>query len=253
MFITWEKSIYKEIIREGAGPKVNTDDKVKIHYIIKLADNNSIIESTREKSDPLKFFVGNDDSPIEAIDIAVGTMKVGEISKFTVHDPKYAFGKKGHEPNVPPNAKIIIEIEIIDIMKTFSSASKAVEYADQLNDEASQNFKEHNVSQAIILYSNALNALEDYFGKSVLNMKLRTQKNLALMYSKNFDWKNCLIYADAALRIDPNDLKALMRKIEAHLGLNQKQKAKETIDYALNLTKNQKEYGVFLKILKDQF
>ena len=253
MYITWERSIYKEIIREGSGQKVNVDNKVKIHYEARLADNNFIFESTREKSEPYKFFVGNDDSPFDAIDIAVATMKVGEISKFTVLNPKYAFGKKGKEPDVPPNAKIIVEIEVIDIMKTFSSARKAVEYADKLNEEAAQNFKSHKVDEAINLYLNALGALEDYFGESVINMKVRTQKNLSLMYSKNFDWRNCLIYADAVLRIDPKDLKALMRKIEAHLGLNQKQKAKEVLDYALSLTKDLKESKIFQQILKEQF
>lgn len=253
MFITWDRSIYKEIIREGSGQKVNVDDKVKIHYVAKLAIDNFIFESTREKSEPYKFFVGNNDYPFRAIDIAVGTMKVGEISKFTVNDPVYAFGTKGKEPFVPPNAKVIIEIEVIDIMKTFTSAKKAVEFAGQLNEEAAQNFKSHNVSQAINLYLNALNALEDYFGESVINMKIRTQRNLSLMYSKNFDWKSSLIYADAVLRVDPKDLKALMRKIEAHLGLNQKQKAKETLDYALSLTKDQKESRIFQQILKEQF
>ncbi|OHS96603.1 peptidyl-prolyl cis-trans isomerase, FKBP-type family protein [Tritrichomonas foetus] len=247
MYITWDRKIFKEIIKKGHGPLVKEQDKVKIHYISRYQDGNLKIESTREMNQPYKFFVG--EAPTQALDIAVATMRVGEISKFTC-DSKYAYGTRGKEPDIPPNASIIYEIEILGIMKTFSSASKASDLALLLNDEAAQYFRAHDVNNAIALYKEAIECIEDYFGNSVQEIRIRTLRNLALMYSKIFDWKQCLINANAVLEFDQFDLKALMRKIEALLGLNDYEKAKEVLEYSLRISRNHPGFERYQQMLK---
>ena len=55
----------------------------------------------------------NTGSVIKAWDLGVATMKCGELAMFTCK-PKYAYGKKGSPPKVPPNATLIFEIELFE-------------------------------------------------------------------------------------------------------------------------------------------
>lgn len=49
---------------------------------------------------------------IRGWDIAVPTMKTGEISLFTIK-PEYAYGKDGSGTKIPPNATLQFEIELV--------------------------------------------------------------------------------------------------------------------------------------------
>ena len=49
---------------------------------------------------------------IKAWDIAVATMKVGEICQITCK-PEYAYGLAGSSPKIPPNATLIFEVSEI--------------------------------------------------------------------------------------------------------------------------------------------
>lgn len=46
---------------------------------------------------------------IKAWDIAVATMKIGEICRITCK-PEYAYGSAGSPPKIPPNATLIFEV-----------------------------------------------------------------------------------------------------------------------------------------------
>lgn len=46
---------------------------------------------------------------IKAWDIAVATMKVGEVCHITCK-PEYAYGSAGSPPKIPPNATLVFEV-----------------------------------------------------------------------------------------------------------------------------------------------
>lgn len=48
---------------------------------------------------------------IKAWDIAVGTMKVGEVCHITCK-PEYAYGSAGSPPKIPPNATLVFEVSV---------------------------------------------------------------------------------------------------------------------------------------------
>ncbi|KAF1544121.1 Peptidyl-prolyl cis-trans isomerase FKBP4, partial [Eudyptula albosignata] len=50
---------------------------------------------------------------IKAWDIAVATMKVGEICRITCK-PEYAYGSAGSPPKIPPNATLIFEVKLFE-------------------------------------------------------------------------------------------------------------------------------------------
>ena len=56
----------------------------------------------------LCYFVG---SVIKAWELGIPTMKRGEVAVFHCQ-PKYAHGKKGLPPKVPPSAAVSYEIEV---------------------------------------------------------------------------------------------------------------------------------------------
>jgi len=56
---------------------------------------------------------------IKAWDIAVATMKVGEICQITCK-PEYAYGLAGSPPKIPPNATLIFEVSEIQSLKLYN-------------------------------------------------------------------------------------------------------------------------------------
>jgi FK506-binding protein 1 len=52
---------------------------------------------------------------IRGWDEGVPSMSKGEKAKLTC-TPDYAYGETGHPPVIPPNATLVFDVELIDIM-----------------------------------------------------------------------------------------------------------------------------------------
>lgn len=112
--ITPEKNggILKEIIKEGHGDETPySGDSVYVHYVGTLLDGTKF-DSSRDRGEKFQFEVGKG-SVIKGWDMGVPTMKLGEVSKFTIRGD-YAYGEMGSPPTIPPNATLIFEIELFD-------------------------------------------------------------------------------------------------------------------------------------------
>ncbi|XP_073477772.1 peptidyl-prolyl cis-trans isomerase FKBP4 [Aquarana catesbeiana] len=107
-----DHGVLKQIKKEGSGtenPMIG--DKVSVHYTGWLPDGTKF-DSSRDRKDKFTFDLGKG-QVIKAWDIAVATMKVGEICQVTCK-PEYAYGASGSPPKIPPNATLIFEIELYD-------------------------------------------------------------------------------------------------------------------------------------------
>ncbi|NWY02005.1 FKBP4 isomerase, partial [Nothoprocta ornata] len=96
------------IKREGSGtesPMIG--DKVTVHYTGWLLDGTKF-DSSLDRKDKFTFDLGKG-NVIKAWDIAVATMKAGEICRITCK-PEYAYGSAGSPPKIPPNATLIFEV-----------------------------------------------------------------------------------------------------------------------------------------------
>uniref|UniRef100_A0A0D6QXN0 peptidylprolyl isomerase n=1 Tax=Araucaria cunninghamii TaxID=56994 RepID=A0A0D6QXN0_ARACU len=106
--------IFKKIVKEGEkweNPK--EADEVLVKYEAKLEDGTVISKSPE---DGVEFYV-RDGYFCPALSKAVKTMKKGEKVTLTVK-PQYGFGDKGREAigdeaAVPPNATLIINLELV--------------------------------------------------------------------------------------------------------------------------------------------
>ncbi|NXL90447.1 FKBP4 isomerase, partial [Alectura lathami] len=98
--------------REGSGtesPMIG--DKVTVHYTGWLLDGTKF-DSSLDRRDKFSFDLGKGEV-IKAWDIAVATMKVGEICRITCK-PEYAYGSAGSPPKIPPNATLIFEVKLFE-------------------------------------------------------------------------------------------------------------------------------------------
>ncbi|XP_072857071.2 peptidyl-prolyl cis-trans isomerase FKBP4 isoform X2 [Pogona vitticeps] len=104
--------VLKIIKKEGTGTECPMiGDKVTVHYTGWLLDGTKF-DSSRDRKDKFSFDFGKGEV-IKAWDIAVGTMKIGEVCQITCK-PEYAYGSAGSPPKIPPNATLIFEIELFE-------------------------------------------------------------------------------------------------------------------------------------------
>ncbi|KAK0084918.1 hypothetical protein PV325_006120 [Microctonus aethiopoides] len=103
--------VLKEILKEGEGDELPaTGNKVSVHYTGTLLDGTKF-DSSKDRNEPFTFTLGQS-QVIKAWDIGVATMKKGEVAMLTC-DAKYAYGKMGSPPKIPPDATLKFEVEVL--------------------------------------------------------------------------------------------------------------------------------------------
>ncbi|KAJ7570465.1 hypothetical protein O6H91_01G120900 [Diphasiastrum complanatum] len=112
--ISKDGGLYKRIVTAGQKWETPKDaDEVTVRYVAKLEDGTVISES---HVDGVEFYL-KDGLLCPAISKALKTMKKGEKAILDVK-PKYGFGELGREGYgeegaVPPNASLVIDLELI--------------------------------------------------------------------------------------------------------------------------------------------
>ncbi len=102
------------IEKAGQGDAAQKGDAVLVHYTGYLA-NGTMFDSSRARNKPFGFQLGSG-SVIKGWEEGVLGMKKGE--KRTLHIPAdLAYGSRGAGRNIPPNADLTFEMELITIVK----------------------------------------------------------------------------------------------------------------------------------------
>lgn len=112
--LTGDGGVTKVVVRKAKPDAVAPTDNlplVDVHYEGTLADTGEVFDTTHEDNSIFSFEIGNG-TVIKAWDIALRTMKVGEVAKITCK-PEYAYGSAGSPPEIPPNATLIFEVELV--------------------------------------------------------------------------------------------------------------------------------------------
>jgi FKBP-type peptidyl-prolyl cis-trans isomerase len=108
--LTPDGRVMKTLIREGDGPSPRADQGVVIHYSGFLEDG-TLFDSSRSRSE-LTFTLGR--GVIAGWSLGVRSMKVGEISNFSIHY-SYGYGEHGYPPVIPARAHLSFEIELLGL------------------------------------------------------------------------------------------------------------------------------------------
>lgn len=112
--LTGDGGVLKTIVRRAKTDAVGPTESlplVDVHYEGVLADTGEVFDTTHEDNTVFSFEVGKG-SVIKAWDIALKTMKVGEVAKITCN-PDYAYGSAGSPPDIPPSATLVFEVELV--------------------------------------------------------------------------------------------------------------------------------------------
>ena len=131
--------VLKKILKRGIGQIVPDGAMVKVHYNGHLEYIDEPHDSSRLQNRQQQFVVGKGEC-IVGLDVAVSTMRKGELSRFLI-SPAYAFGELGCPPRIPPNSIMIIDVELT----SFIDYSPVVIYnslSKELKKMASVNLRE---------------------------------------------------------------------------------------------------------------
>ena len=110
--VTTASGLQIETIKEGTGAQPQPTDKVKVHYTGTLIDGKKF-DSSVDRGEPIEFPLNR---VIKGWTEGVATMKVGGKSKLVI-PPDLAYGPEGAGADIPPNATLVFEVELLDIVK----------------------------------------------------------------------------------------------------------------------------------------
>lgn len=98
-----------EVLKSGnGGPKPGPTSQVKVHYHGTLTDGH-VFDSSVQRNEPLEIGL---DSVIKGWTEGLQLMSVGDKWKFTV-PPDIGYGPRG-QGDIPPNAVLIFEVELLE-------------------------------------------------------------------------------------------------------------------------------------------
>lgn len=110
--VALESGLQYEILKEGSGTKPKATDKVRTHYHGTLIDG-TVFDSSVERGQPAEFPVNG---VIKGWQEALQLMPVGSKWKLYV-PPHLAYGERGAGGVIGPNATLIFEVELLEIIK----------------------------------------------------------------------------------------------------------------------------------------
>jgi peptidylprolyl isomerase len=100
---------YVDLVK-GTGTTPHPGQSVTVNYIGTLADGTKF-DSSYDRGQPFTTRL-SPDAVIQGWVEGVMTMKVGGKRKLII-PPELAYGPKGHPPDIPPDATITFEIELL--------------------------------------------------------------------------------------------------------------------------------------------
>ncbi len=102
-----------EEVRLGDGDSAATGQFVSVHYTGWLTDGTKF-DSSKDRNEPFDFPLGQR-NVIAGWDEGVQGMRVGGVRKLTI-PPQLGYGARGAGGVIPPNATLVFEVELIDIL-----------------------------------------------------------------------------------------------------------------------------------------
>lgn len=109
---TTASGLQYEVITAGTGPMPTAADQVRVHYHGTLIDGK-VFDSSVDRGEPVVFGVGQ---VIPGWTEALQLMPVG--SKWKIYLPSnIAYGERGAGGDIGPNAALIFEVELLEIVK----------------------------------------------------------------------------------------------------------------------------------------
>jgi len=111
--VNTESGLKMIIHKEGSGSLPKQDQTVVVHYTGMLSTGNKF-DSSHDRGQPFRFQLGKG-RVIRGWDEAIALMKKGE-KRTLIIPPELGYGAGGAGGVIPPNATLVFEVELVDIL-----------------------------------------------------------------------------------------------------------------------------------------
>ena len=101
-----------EDLEKGTGRELKDGDLAVVHYEGWLLDETKF-DSSVDRDEPFEVRIGGG-YVIKGWDMGLPGMKVGGRRKLTI-PPELGYGRYGVDPDIPGDATLIFEIELVDV------------------------------------------------------------------------------------------------------------------------------------------
>jgi FKBP-type peptidyl-prolyl cis-trans isomerase len=102
-----------ETLKQGTGEECKSGDTVSVHYTGTLTDGTKF-DSSLDRGKPFSFTLGAG-QVIKGWDLGVAGMKIGEQRRLVIPS-ELGYGERGAGSAIPPNATLIFEVELLEII-----------------------------------------------------------------------------------------------------------------------------------------
>ena len=99
-------------IKVGTGKEAKNGDKASVQYLGTLLDGSKF-DSSYDRNEPFEFSLGKG-QVIKGWDEGVVGMKVGGKRRLVVPGD-LAYGAQSPSPEIPPNATLVFDVELVDV------------------------------------------------------------------------------------------------------------------------------------------
>jgi len=111
-YVTTPSGLQYRDLRVGTGRHPHRADTATVDYIIWL-ENGTKIDSSYDRGFPFSYLVDTG-HVIAGFEEGVASMRVGGLRRLRI-PPELAYGENGVPPRIPPNATLIIEVELLRV------------------------------------------------------------------------------------------------------------------------------------------
>ncbi len=111
--VTTESGLKYEDLVQGDGAEATPGKHVSVHYTGWLTDGSKF-DSSIDRNAPFQFSLGAG-MVIRGWDEGVQGMKIGGKRKLTI-PPQLGYGERGAGGVIPPNATLVFDVELLEIL-----------------------------------------------------------------------------------------------------------------------------------------
>jgi len=111
--IVMQSGLIIEDVVKGDGAEAVAGKTIVVHYVGTL-ENGTEFDSSRRRGAPFSFVLGSG-RVIAGWEQGFAGMRIGGVRKLTI-PPDLAYGPNGVPPGIPPNATLLFEVELLDVL-----------------------------------------------------------------------------------------------------------------------------------------